>query len=276
MSSSLTLEPIGFVHTYKRVKFEARHQPREHEAEENVLELTAGRKYEPALQDLAGFSRIWLVWWFDRNTEWRPLVLPPRGKAVRRGVFATRSPHRPNPLGITPVQLLRIEGRKLFLGACDLVDGTPVFDIKPYIPAYDSFPAEKAGWIDEVEASLGSKPEYEIVVGPQAQEQLEWLQTNWSIDFRPRMFELLSHDPSLHRTRRISRRSPGVYVIGCGAWRAVFTVTEKVVTIIEIEAGYARRFLLDPARSGITDREAQIAFTTIWQERPPSNAKRKS
>jgi hypothetical protein len=202
------------------------------------------------------------------------MVLPPRGPAKRRGVFATRSPHRPNPLGLTPVQLIRVEDRRLILGACDLVDGTPVFDIKPYIPAYDSFPQESAGWIDEVEASLSAPPAFSVVHSRLAETQAEWLRANWRIDFRPRMNELLARDPGLHRSRRITRRSAGVFVIGCGAWRAVFTVDQQRVTVREIEAGYPRRFLTDPTRPGITEREAQLAYLEHWPERPPTLRKK--
>ena len=275
VSSSLTLQPIGFIRTQKQVKFHARHQPVESVPECNVLELLPGCRYEEALQDLAGFTRVWLVWWFHRNTEWRPKVLPPRGPSKRRGVFATRSPHRPNPLGLTPVQLIRVEGCKLILGACDLVDGTPVFDIKPYIPAYDIFPGESAGWIDEVEKTLVEPPAFTVKYSRLAETQAEWLNANWQIDFRPRMNELLTRDPGLHRSRRITRRSAGVFVIGCGAWRAVFTVEKKLVTVQEIEAGYPRRFLKDESRPGITEREAQLAYTEQWPERPPTVKQKK-
>ncbi|MEY3492095.1 MAG: tRNA ((37)-N6)-methyltransferase TrmO, partial [Verrucomicrobiota bacterium] len=144
LDSGLTITPIGFIRSGKPLKFDARHQPDEKQAETNVLEMLPGDKYQKALKDLEGFDRIWLIWWFHRNTDWRPEVLPPRGPSKRRGVFATRSPHRPNPIGITPVQLIEIKKGKLVLGPCDLVDGTPIFDIKPYIPSYDSFPEAKA------------------------------------------------------------------------------------------------------------------------------------
>ena len=268
LSSELTLRPIGFVRTFKQVKFQARHQPLEVEPERNLLELEPGNNFEQAVHDLAGFSRIWLVWWFHRNTDWRPRVMPPRGPAKRRGVFATRSPHRPNPLGLTPVQLLKIEGRKLILGPCDLVDGTPVFDIKPYIPAYDAFPDAKAGWIDEVDESLDVPPQFAVTFSVLAEEQAIWLQVGWQIDFRSRLIELLSRDPTPHRTRRItSRRGTDRFVIGCGAWRAVFSVVSQIVTIDAIEPGYPARFLNDPARiDGLPDREAQLAFLQRWPE----------
>ncbi|KAB2654137.1 MAG: tRNA (N6-threonylcarbamoyladenosine(37)-N6)-methyltransferase TrmO, partial [Verrucomicrobia bacterium] len=150
-SHRLTLVPLGHVRTAKALKFDARHQPDEAEAESNVIEIVPSPEHRRALQDLEGFSRIWLVWWFPLNATWRPLVLPPRGPAPRRGVLATRSPHRPNPIGLTAVQLLGVEGTRLRIGPCDLVDGTPILDIKPYIPAYDAFPDEKDGWLQEVE-----------------------------------------------------------------------------------------------------------------------------
>jgi len=249
------------------VKFQASHQPVEELAERSVLELRAGCGFENALRDLGGFSRVWLVWWFHRNTEWRPLVLPPRGPAQRRGVFATRSPHRPNPLGLTPVQLIEVRGRELILGACDLVEGTPVFDIKPYIAAYDSFPDARAGWWDDVESSLAAPPQHEVRFEVLAETQAEWLRTVWGIDFRPRLIELLARDPSPHRTRRIRRRSDARWTIGCGAWRAVFVTEGPLVRVENLEPAYPGRFLRDPLREQLPDRAAQLAFLERWPER---------
>ena len=263
-SSTLTLHPIGFIRTGKHVKFQALHQPSEQHAERNVLELLPGHNYEQALQDLAGFSRVWLIWWFHRTTTWRTQVFPPRGPEQARGVFATRSPHRPNPLGFTPVQLIAIAGRQLILGECDLVDGTPIFDLKPYVPAYDSFPEAHAGWIDEVDALLAAPAPYTVQLSPLASAQAEWLRTHWQIDFQPRLHALLARDPSPHRTRRIRRRSPALLEIGCGAWRAFFNLEGFTVTVTALDAGFPLRFLHDPARADLPDRAAQLAFLAHW------------
>lgn len=262
--STLTLSPIGYVRTGKRVKFEALHQPEESAVEQHVLELVPGCRYEEGIRDLAGFSRIWLIWWFHKNKTWRPMVLPPRGPAVRRGVFATRSPHRPNALGMTPVQLLAVEQGRLILGPCDLVDGTPVFDIKPYIPAYDAFPDERSGWTGGVEAALTSPPSYAVRYSPLALSQAEWLQEPWRIDFRPRLEELLSRDPAPHRTRRIKRTPAGHLSIGCGAWRALFEVSGHTVFITSLEPGFPLRFLTRDGHEAVPDREAQLAFLEQW------------
>ena len=263
---SLSLQAIGFIRCPKQLKFQALHQPAEAQPERNVLELLTGCDYELALRDLAGFSRIWLVWWFHRNASWRPLVLPPRGPAVRRGVFATRSPHRPNPIGLSPVQLIAVEGRRLTLGPCDLVDGTPILDIKPYFAPYDSFPDAAGGWIDEIEASLRILPEYCVRLSALAETQAEWLLVGWEIDFRPRMIELLARDPSLHRARRIKRRGQAQFVIGCGSWRGIFTVNGRDVEVLSLEAGYPLRFLNDSKLDCLPDREAQLAFIDQWKQ----------
>jgi hypothetical protein len=156
-----------------------------------------------------------------------------------------------------------------------LVDGTPVFDIKPYIPAYDAFPDASAGWIEEMEAALTGPAQFAVEFSPPAEEQTGWLQAGWQIDFRPRLIELLARDPTPHRTRRITRRGAGEFVIGCGAWRAVFTVRQNVVSVVAIETGYPRRFLTDPAKTaGLPDREAQLAFLERWPgpgTNPPAN-----
>lgn len=264
MHPELTLQPIGYIRSGKQVKFQARHQPSDADPVESMVELVEGADFQMALRDLEGFERIWLVWWFHRNEGWRSLVLPPRGPAQRRGVFATRSPYRPNPLGLTPVTLLSIQGRCLRIGPCDLVDGTPIFDIKPYIPAYDAFPTSRAGWHDEVEASLAEPPQFTVVFEPLAQSQAAWLMERWSIDFRPRMIELLSRDPYPHRSRRIRRRGGIRWEIGCGAWRAFFEVESQIVKVFSLDAAYAPRFLADPALEDIPDRAAQLAFREVW------------
>ena len=266
LSSSLQLKPIGFISTQKQVKFQARHQPAEGEEESNILELLPGENFEQALQDVAGFERVWLLWWFHRNETWRPLVLPPRGPSQRRGVFATRSPHRPNSLGMTPVKLLGIKGRTLLLGPCDLVDGTPVFDIKPYVPAYDSFPESRAGWIDEVDALVAEPARFAVKFSEHAEAQANWLRETWSVDFTSRLIELLSRDPSPHRTRRIRKRASGAFEIGCGAWRAEFLVDGETVTVTALETGYPLRFLTREGYEEVPDRDAQMAFLGRWPE----------
>lgn len=109
---------------------------------------------EQVVHDLHGFERIWLIFAFHLSEGWKSMVKPPRG-GPKRGVLATRSPHRPNSIGLSAVELIKVEGRTLHLRGVDLLDGTPVLDIKPYVPYADAFPGAKAGWIDELDAEQG-------------------------------------------------------------------------------------------------------------------------
>jgi tRNA-Thr(GGU) m(6)t(6)A37 methyltransferase TsaA len=117
---------------------------------EATLELDPALIPRESLRDLVGVERIWVLSWLDRSGTWGPLVRPPRGARVRRSLFATRSPDRPNPIGLSAVELLRVEGTTLHVRGIDLLDGTPVLDIKPYVPYADAFPESRAGWIDEI------------------------------------------------------------------------------------------------------------------------------
>ena len=129
-----------------------------------VEELEARSGFGPeyrnpdALRGLEGFSHIWLIWQFSQavREDWSPTVRPPRlGGNTRMGVFATRSPFRPNALGLSCVRLLGIEdteeGRTLLVAGADLMDGTPIYDIKPYIRYSDSHPDARSGYTDNVE-----------------------------------------------------------------------------------------------------------------------------
>ena len=99
-------------------------------------------------KDLEGFERIWLVYWFDRAKP-AELVVTPYMDTVARGLFATRAPCRPNPIGLSCVRLVRMEGGVLHVEGVDMLDGTPLLDIKPYVPAFDAFRAERIGWLAE-------------------------------------------------------------------------------------------------------------------------------
>ena len=107
-----------------------------------------------ALEDLAGFDRIWVLSWMHlNNPNWNPKVRVPRGPRVKRSVLATRAPHRPNNIALSALRLIRVEGCTLHVQGVDLLDGTPVLDIKPYIPYADAFPDAATGWLEAIEAS---------------------------------------------------------------------------------------------------------------------------
>jgi len=157
--SLFTFRTIGILRSPYTRRIDAPHQgtvvagTETGEAASATLELLDWLE-EQAIQDLGGFDRLWLIYAFHRSEGWTSRVKPPRG-GPKRGVLATRSPHRPNAIGLSAVELLKIEGRTLHLRGVDLLDGTPVLDIKPYVPYADAFPEARAGWIDDLDAQLG-------------------------------------------------------------------------------------------------------------------------
>jgi tRNA-Thr(GGU) m(6)t(6)A37 methyltransferase TsaA len=261
---SLTLTPIGFMRTAMHAKFDAPHQPSLRIGEEGVIELLPGHHFEDALDSLSGFDRVWIVWWFHKNKNWRPRVLPPRGRSIRRGVFATRSPHRPNPIGITVLPLLKVTGRTIYVGKSDLVDGTPILDIKPYIPEIDAFPNAKAGWVDELAQECAGPLQFSVTLSSTAQTQCNWLKSEWQVDFMPRVQEILGRDPLPHRTRRIVRTRDNRLRLSCGGWRVFFSIEGSTVTIENLACGYPDRLLIADSYEDIPDKSAQIAFGKIW------------
>lgn len=100
-----------------------------------------------ALDDLEGFERVWLLYWMDRAVAFRPRVVPYRDTR-ERGLFATRSPCRPNPIGLSVVRVVRRSGCVLHVADVDILDDTPLLDIKPYVPEFDAHPASRAGWFE--------------------------------------------------------------------------------------------------------------------------------
>ncbi len=130
-----------------------------------IDELRATVVFEPeyrnndALRGLEEYSHIWLLWQFSENirSKWKPTVRPPKlGGNTRKGVFATRSPFRPNPIGLSAVKLQSIEyntrqGAVLHISGADLMDNTPIYDIKPYLPLVDSYPDAKGGFTENID-----------------------------------------------------------------------------------------------------------------------------
>jgi tRNA (adenine37-N6)-methyltransferase len=139
------ISPIGIIHTPFTSSAGTPIQPSLAEDVEGTVELNS--EYREGLRDLEGFDRIWLVYWFDRVCDAR-LTVVPFSDEHPHGLFATRAPCRPNPIGISSVRLLSIESLTLRVAGVDMLDGTPLLDIKPYIPSFDVYSALRCGWFD--------------------------------------------------------------------------------------------------------------------------------
>jgi tRNA-Thr(GGU) m(6)t(6)A37 methyltransferase TsaA len=153
----VTFQPIGRVRSPYTERFGTPRQPvvtdqvKSDGAMEGRIELLPGKEFEKALDGLEGFDRIWVLYHLHLNDGFSPQVRPPRGPGKKIGIFATRAPHRPAPVGLSCLRLLRIEGRTLHVRGLDILDGSPVLDIKPYVPDIDSFPGARAGWLSDLD-----------------------------------------------------------------------------------------------------------------------------
>ncbi len=145
-NKTITLAPIGVVRSPHLSAKGTPIQPAY--AEESDGSVVVDEEFEAALDDLEGFDRVWLIYWLDRAGPFKPRVVPYRDTR-EHGLFATRSPSRPNPIGLSVVRLLSREGNVLKVRGIDILDETPLLDIKPYVPEFDAHPSSTAGWLDE-------------------------------------------------------------------------------------------------------------------------------
>ena len=223
---SLTLQPIAHIRTDFGTKFGV---PRQSGV---VEELTAQIVFTPtyrnpdALRGIEDFSHLWLVWHFSevKGDGWRPTVRPPRlGGNTRMGVFATRSPFRPNPIGLSSVRLTGIdwdtpEGPVLTVAGADLMDGTPIFDIKPYLAYTDSHPDATGGFIaglTDRAVTVDCDPHLLEGVDPAVAQ---------------RLLATLAHDP-----RPTYQNDPDrVYGMDFAGYDVRFTVADGVLTVVDI------------------------------------------
>jgi tRNA-Thr(GGU) m(6)t(6)A37 methyltransferase TsaA len=232
----LTLEPIGYVRSSLATKVEAARQPRASGGATGTIELLPGRNFEHALEDLAEWQYIWVLYWFDRNEGWRPKVLPPRSRSGRKGVFATRSPHRPNPLGLSAVRLERVEGLTLHVRDVDMLDGPPVLDLKPYVAYTDAIAEAGGGWLADTDAPRDPIPQFEVEWAERAAEQAAWVETQTGLPLRERATATLALGPEPHPYRRIRREQDG-YTLCVKDWRLRFRVAERRVQVASVESG---------------------------------------
>ena len=223
----ISIRPIAHMHSDFATKFGIPRQSGLAQALRSTIVFEPEYRNADALRGIEGFSHLWIIWQFSEavRSDWSPTVRPPRlGGNTRMGVFATRSPFRPNHLGLSCVRLLGVEetaeqGTVIHVGGADLMDGTPIFDIKPYVPYADSHPDALGGFTDTAGDFL-----LEVNFPVALLEQLPE-------DKRQAAVEVLSHDP-----RPSYQRKPGrVYGLSFAGFDIRFTVEEKLLTVVDVQ-----------------------------------------
>lgn len=191
--SNFELKPIGFLESCFQDKFGTPRQPGLVPTSTARLRIKPDLQPEQALQGLESFSHVWLIFWFHLNqvSQYHAKVHPPRLGGKSLGLFATRTPHRPNPLGLSLVKLESIAGGELLFSGIDLVDGTPIMDIKPYIPEVESIPGASHGWTSSAETKNIS-----VQFDPAAMSTLqEWQFLRPELNLQSLIIETIQLDP---------------------------------------------------------------------------------
>ena len=223
---NVTIQVIARMHSDFATKFGIPRQSGLVEGLKSTIVFEPEFRNPDTLRGIEDFSHLWIIWQFSEavRTEWSPTVRPPRlGGNTRLGVFATRSPFRPNSLGLSSVKLLGVEktekyGTVLHVGGADLMDGTPIFDIKPYIPYGDCHPDATGGFTDTAGDFLlkVNFPEDLLKFLPEEK--------------REAALGVLSHDP-----RPSYQRKPGrVYGLTFAGFDIRFTVEDDTLTVTEV------------------------------------------
>lgn len=222
--ATLVLHPIAFYRGELKEKFGLPRQSGLVPELVGKVKMAGDCRRPEMFRGLSGFSHVWLLWGFSENHSWSPTVRPPRlGGNTRLGVFATRSPFRPNPLGLSLVALKKIdlEGNKgpvLWVTGADLMDGTPIYDIKPYVPYADCHPEAKSGFALGKDVLLSVHCEESLLAKiPEAK--------------RKALLGVLAQDPRPHYQQDPQR----IYGMQFAQYNVRFRVEENTVVVVGID-----------------------------------------
>jgi len=230
------MTPIGVARTPFSAKAEAPRQPRAAEDVRGTIELFEGHHFEDALEGIEDWDHLWVLFVFDQAEGWRPKVRPPRSSR-KRGLFGTRAPRRPNPIGLSVVRFERVEGLVLHVTDVDLLDGTPILDLKPYVPWCDAIPDASQGWLERPD---DPGPRWTVAFEPLAEEQLAFLAAE-GVELRRRIADHLSLGPHPHAYRRIKEKRGGGHLLKVTEWRAHFVIEGAHVRVERLESGFAEK-----------------------------------
>jgi len=259
--TGIHINPIGYVHSDQKYRYETSRQGVLSSSPLSIIELLPNQNFEQAIIELEGFDRIWVLFQFHLNDNWKPMVQPPRHTRKKIGVFASRAPYRPNSIGMSCVKLLKIEGLKIYISESDILDGSPVFDIKPYLPYSDSFPDAKTGWVKN-----GPESMYEVRFEERAAKQMQWLKEQANINlpgFAKLQLEFNPADDSRKRIKRVDANDEEQqYILAYRTWRIHYMVNEtnRVVLITAVSSGYTNEELAHIQEDKYNDKALHQIF----------------
>lgn len=254
-SSTFLFKPIGYFSCPEKERYDLPKQPGLHKENSGKIILNSQQNLEQAVEDLAGFSHIWVIFLFHKNRDWKPKVLTPRGEP-KRGVLATRSPHRPNPIGMSCLELTDIKGLELYIANHDLLDQTPILDIKPYIEYSDAKVNTRQGWLNDSEVN----EKYKIRWSPLAEEQISYLDQSFCLNMREAVEFRLLTNPLPNKNNRIVQLTTNQYQLAYKTWRLHFAIEDIFIHLIEVYSGYDQDTLNGTRSSKWNDVHEHLMF----------------
>lgn len=229
----IELTPIAIYHSDAVNPYEAARQPREDDSRPGEIRFVSPITSEE-IEDLKASERIWLVFQFHENRHWKPMVLPPRGTEKKIGVFATRAPYRPNPIGLSCVKLVSVTSLTLHVRGADLLDGTPIFEVRAYDARNDAKADAKSGWLEGLEDKA-----YSLSWTAAASEKLNFLRENGVTQIEDFAIQQLEFAPFDGRRKRVSPKE-NFFILAYRTWRILFReVADRSLEVFDLRSGYS-------------------------------------
>ena len=258
----IEFQPIGVVRCARKYRYETPRQGA-FDGSDGVIELLPAYGGD-AVSDLAGFERIWVIFCFHLNQKraWKAKVRPPfPADGPCRSLFATRSPYRVNPVGLSCVRLTGISGNRLKIAEMDMLDGTPVLDIKPYIPEADAFPDSVAGW--RMEVPEAGKIRWEVEYTSRFRAEAAFIFRRSGLDLLNFSAIHLANEP-LDASRKRVKFLPesGLWQLGCRTWRIIFhaDAEQRKICAEKIQSNYTPEELAPQADDRYGDKDIHREF----------------
>lgn len=262
-STGYTFTPIGVVKCSQKYRFES---PRQgvFGSQDGRIELLPSYGGD-AIADLAGFSRIWVIFCFHLNCDrpWKAKVkVPFPADSPCRSLFATRSPYRVNPIGLSCVEVDRIEKNCIYLKNIDMLDGTPVLDIKPYIPEADAFPEAAAGWRDESVADKKDNGKWTVDFSGLFLKQADFIMEISGLDLKNFCEIQLSSEPLDFSRKRLTDCQNNEFLLGCRTWKIRFAAESAAqqIKVLEVRSNYRSEELAENSEDRYNDKKYHRLF----------------
>lgn len=256
----IEITPIGLYESISKEKYQLPVQAGLDTCPNGIIHLKKYSNFEQGLDNLDGFSHLWILYSFHLAKQWKPKVLPPRSSS-KKGIFSTRSPHRPNHIGMSCVKLIHIDGLNIYIEATDLLDKTPILDIKPYLNYCDSVPEASTGWLEE-----NQPHSFTLTLTESVKQQLNWLEEK-QVNLQELFESTLTYYPKPDKRKRTEKlksidEKNDLCQLRVKTWKVIYTLNEDLsqIEVIKIESAYENAYLQNEKKSNWDDVPLHNAF----------------